>query len=264
MSLSFDDKILGEKVNNYCSSSDGEGGDSDEGSNDEKSNGDDARCLALPLTTTDSLGNQVAQTGPKGVIADYKQYIKVKEEQDKLKNEMALQMAKQCALTCRPYSADLLAKEQEQKLKDMLEGLIDDDDDAFLAQYRQKRLAEMRGTFDSLPTYSRVYELSTSNFVSEIDMEPPQVTVIVHIYEEGNTACKSANEAFLYLCRAYPHSKFCRIRASLSFLSRDFIANGIPAILVYKNKEMVGNLISISKELDDFFTPEELETYLFE
>ncbi|KAM3186307.1 hypothetical protein ACTXT7_004562 [Hymenolepis weldensis] len=226
MSLSFDDKILGEKVNNYCSSSDGEGRDSDEGSNNEKSNGDDVRCLALRPITTYSLGNQVAQTGPKGVIADYKQYVKVKEEQDKLKNEMALQMAKQCALTCRPYSADLLAKEQEQKLKDMLEGLIDDDDDAFLAQYRQKRLAEMRGTFDSLPTYSRVYELSTSNFVSEIDMEPPQVTVIVHIYEE--------------------------------------IANGVPAILVYKNKEMIGNLISISKELDDFFTPEELETYLFE
>lgn len=61
MSLSFDDKILGEKVNNYCSSSDGEGGDSDEGSNDEKSNGDDVRCVALPPTTTDSLGNQVAR-----------------------------------------------------------------------------------------------------------------------------------------------------------------------------------------------------------
>lgn len=34
------------------------------------------------------------------------------------------------------------------------------------------------------PTYARVYELNTGNFVSEIDKEPAQVTVIVHIYEE--------------------------------------------------------------------------------
>ncbi|VDN98242.1 unnamed protein product [Rodentolepis nana] len=217
MSLSFDDRILGEKVNNYCSSSDGEGEDSDEASDN-----DEVECFAPPPPSPASLGNQVAQTGPKGVIADYKQYRKLKEEQDKLKNEMAIQMAKKCALTGRPYSADQLAKEQEQKLKDLFENLLDDDDDAFLAQYRQKRLAEMQGTFNSLPTYPRIYELNTSNFVTEIDKEPANVTVIVHIYEEGNIACKSANEAFQYLFRAYPHYKFCRIRASTSFLSRNF------------------------------------------
>ncbi|KAL5962757.1 Phosducin-like protein [Taenia solium] len=164
--------------------------------------------------------------GPKGVIADYKQYRKLKDEQKKLKSEAALQVAKKCALTSRPYSADQSAKEEEQQLKEMLEGLMDDDDDAFLAQYRQKRLAEMQGVLNNLPTYGRVYELNTGSFVGEIDKEPAQVTVIVHIYEE--------------------------------------VANGVPAILVYKNKELIGNLISISKELDNYFPPEELETYLFE
>ncbi|KAM7540736.1 hypothetical protein Aperf_G00000040704 [Anoplocephala perfoliata] len=262
MSLSFDDKILGEKVDNYCSSSD-EGTDSDE-SNEEELNGGDATRTAPTPPVTDSLGSQVAHTGPKGVIADYKQYRALKEEQDKLRSEMAMQLAKKCALTSRPYSADQVAEEQEQKLKEMFEGLMDDADDAFLAQYRQRRLAEMQSALDSLPTYSQIYELNASNFVSEIDKEPPQVTVIVHIYGEGNVACKSTDEAFHYLCKAYPHAKFCRIRASTAFLSRNFIANGVPAILVYKNKELIGNLISISKELDDYFTPEELETYLFE
>nr|CUU00438.1 hypothetical transcript [Hymenolepis microstoma] len=56
MSLSFDDRILGEKVNNYCSSSDGEGNDSDEASNN-----CDVECFAPPSTIPASLGNQVAQ-----------------------------------------------------------------------------------------------------------------------------------------------------------------------------------------------------------
>ncbi|KAL5112348.1 Phosducin-like protein [Taenia crassiceps] len=251
MSLSFDDKILGEKVDNYCSSSE-EGEDSDEG-NDEEGDEDVSGVVASP-PHSDALSQQVAQTGPKGVIADYKQYRRLKDEQEKLKREAALQIAKKCALTSRPYNADQLAKEEEQQLKEMLEDLMDDDDDLFLAQYRQKRLSELQGAIENLPTYSRVYELNTGNFVSEIDMEPAQ----------GNPACKSTNEAFEYLCKAYCHSKFCKIRASTAFLSRNFVANGIPAILVYKNKELIGNLISISKELDDYFPPEELETYLLE
>ncbi len=44
-------------------------------------------------------------------------------------------------------SADLLAKEQERQLKEILEGL---EDDEFLAQYRQRRLAEMQGNVESL------------------------------------------------------------------------------------------------------------------
>ncbi|BHF60511.1 hypothetical protein SprV_0100347600 [Sparganum proliferum] len=47
-------------------------------------------------------------------------------------------------------------------------------------------------------------------------------------------------------------------------MSRNFAQNGVPAILVYKNKELIGNLISISKELDDSFSPEEFETFLYE
>ncbi|VDD80437.1 unnamed protein product [Mesocestoides corti] len=221
MALSFDDRILGEKVNNYCSSS--EDGEDSDSSNDDENNADGS-CAPSPSLAPDLLSQQVARTGPKGVIADYKQYQRLKAEQDKMKEEMALQLAKKCALTSRSYNADQLAKQQEQQLKELFESL--EDDDAFLVQYRQRRLAEMQGTLESLPTYGHVYELNASNFVHEIDKEPAQVTVVVHVFEE--------------------------------------IANGVPAILVYKNKELIGNLISISRELDEDFAPEELETFLFE
>uniref|UniRef100_A0A5K3EPD5 Phosducin domain-containing protein n=1 Tax=Mesocestoides corti TaxID=53468 RepID=A0A5K3EPD5_MESCO len=259
MALSFDDRILGEKVNNYCSSS--EDGEDSDSSNDDENNADGS-CAPSPSLAPDLLSQQVARTGPKGVIADYKQYQRLKAEQDKMKEEMALQLAKKCALTSRSYNADQLAKQQEQQLKELFESL--EDDDAFLVQYRQRRLAEMQGTLESLPTYGHVYELNASNFVHEIDKEPAQVTVVVHVFEENVSACRATNEGLKYLCKAYPHCKFCKIRASTAFMSRNFIANGVPAILVYKNKELIGNLISISRELDEDFAPEELETFLFE
>lgn len=58
MSLSFDDKILGEKVDNYCSSSE-EGEGSDE-SNDEEGNGGVSGAAAPPLPSN-MLSQQAAQ-----------------------------------------------------------------------------------------------------------------------------------------------------------------------------------------------------------
>ena len=58
MSLSFDDKILGEKVNNYCSSS--EGSDDSDESNDEGSTEDVSRVAAAP-PVNNSFSSQVAK-----------------------------------------------------------------------------------------------------------------------------------------------------------------------------------------------------------
>ena len=60
------------------------------------------------------------------MIEDYKQYKKLRAEQERAKDKMATQLAKKCTLTSRPYvssevflilgnkSEDQLAREQEQ------------------------------------------------------------------------------------------------------------------------------------------------------
>ena len=58
MSLSFDDKILGEKVDNYCSSSE-DGGESDESQNGDSF--DENPCVAATSNLNASPGNQVAK-----------------------------------------------------------------------------------------------------------------------------------------------------------------------------------------------------------
>ena len=58
MALSFDDRLLGEKVNNYCSSSEDEHEHEDSGSEDEEQNGQGAHD---PSYSSGPLSQQVAK-----------------------------------------------------------------------------------------------------------------------------------------------------------------------------------------------------------
>lgn len=68
--MNLEDKILGEKLNYYCSSSEDEKGDSgDEGDDEQKG----SACAAEPKAqfipeTTHLSNNGSSNTGPKGII----------------------------------------------------------------------------------------------------------------------------------------------------------------------------------------------------
>nr|VZI14664.1 unnamed protein product [Spirometra erinaceieuropaei] len=205
MALSFDDRLLGEKVDNYCSSSDEQ---------DDSEDGESFTTERVPCDrpNVSCAPPRSAQTGPKGVIEDYNRFQKLQAENRRQKELAVLQLAEKCTLTCRPYSEDIKAQESEAELKALLE--LSEDDEKFLETYRQKRMAELQAGLQNLPTFNRIFDLNASTFVTEIDNEASSVTVIILIYEE--------------------------------------------------NKELIGNLISISKELDDSFSPEEFETFLYE
>lgn len=106
-------------------------------------------------------------------------------------------------------------------------------------------------------------ELSSSNFVDEIDKEKPQVTIIIHLYENVSAvisifdrkfyknllstvvrwnwivklnsflyiinlqnveACEAMNGCLSCLAQEYPTVKFCKIRASDTSLSHKFVS----------------------------------------
>ncbi|VDQ05312.1 unnamed protein product [Trichobilharzia regenti] len=88
---------------------------------------------------------------------------------------------------------------------------------------------------------------------------------------QGNTSCAKVNACLDTIFQEYPHVKFCRIRASDARLSYKFFAtsflqshHGVPAILVYKNGELIGNMLNITKDLGKEFYPNDLENYLIE
>ncbi|THD27939.1 Phosducin protein (Phlp) [Fasciola hepatica] len=252
MALSLDDRLLGEKVDNYCSSSD----DDDERASKAKKDQTEAAYQMPPV-----LAGQ-PQTGPKGVLSDYKRYKELKHLKELEDEKELICQAKKHALTCRTHNEDVIQDLKDKALEDIISTL--DEDDEFLAHYRQSRMRELHRALELLPTYNKVYDLKAENFVSEIDSSDEGVTILVHVYEPDNRACKKVDEAFQVLFLEYPHVKFCRLRASDAHLSYQFSRSGVPAILIYKKGDLIGNLLGIDRDLSQEFYPVDLENYLIE
>lgn len=260
MALSLDDRILGEKTHYYCSSSEDEDDDRGEtkGTTQDKPPG----CILEP--DLNQYSGSCTNTGPKGVINDWRKYKKLETERREDQENEKLTLAKKLSTTCRSYMDDEKEKEKDAEFLEQLEKEFDEFEEQFLKDYRQKRLEELRKAVENTPTFGKVKELSKVEFVEAIDSENPLVTVIIHIYEKGMPACDAMNRCLECLALEYPLIKFCRIRASVAQLSINFAISGIPALLVYKKGELIGNFVHLSDEFGDEFYSTDVESFLVE
>lgn len=197
------------------------------------------------------------QTGPKGVLSDYRRFEQVqKQEADHEKQEQLAQMQRE-AVTCRSA-----LDEEKQTAKSELPS-----DEAFLRDYKARRMGELKEQASKGPAGQRRYfgnllEIRGDKFADVIDNAPSNVFVIIHIYDEFLAACRSLNKALTKLAKMYPTAKFCRVQAEHVQVSDAFKKDGLPALLVYRNGEMVGNLLKVSDDLGTEFEVEDVETFL--
>ncbi|XP_071815519.1 phosducin-like protein isoform X1 [Apostichopus japonicus] len=255
----LDDKILGEKLQYYYSSSDEDDKDDEE---DGCCGGKDDNCEGIesPLNPGEDFSSGGAtHTGPKGVIQDWRRYKQLETEKRKEQADERSELAKRLALTCRTYDDDLKDKE-----KDELEELENLDlDDAFLRQYREQRMREMtQHLVKNRPVFGSVIELTRENYVDAIDNEKKTVCVVVHVYGNATPGCDAMDGCFQCLAQEYPNVKFCRAAASAMQVSHSFCRNGLPAILVYKGGQLVGNFIKVTDQLGHDFYAVEVEGFL--
>ncbi|CAG5127766.1 unnamed protein product [Candidula unifasciata] len=247
MSLSLDDKLLGEKVHYYCSSSEDEADEGDDsdggGADDEGSSGHKVVREGNAISPTDMLadgyGPGVTNTGPKGVIKDWREYKRLQTEKREEQERERIQLAKKLTLTCRSHLNDEEEKNEDQKFLEELDEL----EDEFLKEYRLKRIEEMRKALAEVPKFGKLVTLTSQNFIEEVDGENPGVTIIVHIYDPfvGRCGC-SGNVRSGCKCAL----------------------EGVPALLVYKNKELIGNFIRLKDEFGDDFYASDIESFLQE
>ena len=87
----LDDKLLGEKVHYYCSSSEGEDDDEEDSRGKGGDSGSDAVGAALPTAPPEG---RKYNTGPKGVLADYKHFKEMEAQNRRGKMERDSQIAK--------------------------------------------------------------------------------------------------------------------------------------------------------------------------
>lgn len=244
----LEDKILGEKQHNYCSSS-------EESDSDDNSPKDSPPELPEPNKWEGTSTN----TGPKGVIKDWQRYKQLETEKHKENEREKIELMKKLTLTVRT----VLDEEREKaNLEDPdLAELLNDD---FLINYQKQRIKEMLQQTNHDKKFRELLVLRDGQqFLDAIDKEDKSVTVVVHIYED-NEACTAMNSSLKDLCKIYMNVKFCAIVGSTAGMSNQFKADGVPALLIYKGGQLVGNFIRLSDHLGSDFDAEDVQNFLVE
>lgn len=269
----LEDKILGNKLENYCSSSEDEDGYEDAsdggGAAASASSGSAAAssAAAAPAATfysnVEKWSGQSANTGPKGVIKDWQRFKQLETERNEEKERERLQLLKKLSITAKTVAEDQQQREQDEFDAELAELL----NDGTLLEFQRQRMQEMMthcGGGQAL--FGKVLSLNTGDdFLTAVDKAPAHTTVVIHIYESHLPACVTMNRCLVTLAEEYGAVKFCKIFGSVAGLSKDFKMGGIPALLVYKAGGLIGNFVRVSDDLggDDFY-PSDVESFLIE
>ncbi|XP_068714592.1 phosducin-like protein isoform X2 [Montipora capricornis] len=256
----LDDKLLGFKSQNYVSSSESEGDDNDETVSGEEDTNDPIDATDIPAPADFRL--EVPKTGPKGVIEDYRRYKQLETEQKKEKeNEMKL-LAQKFSVSCQSSLDD----EREKELLKELEL----DTDEFIKQYHLKRLLQLKQEQErrlklSSQRFGKVINLlDKQQFLDAVDKEDPNIVVVVHLYSKDLQSCRTMNGCLQCLAQQYSLVKFCKIVAQDTGISRHFRKEGLPALLVYKGGQVIGNFVKLEDTFGEDFFAVDVESFLIE
>ncbi|XP_066931273.1 phosducin-like protein [Clytia hemisphaerica] len=242
----LDSKLTGDKTASYVSDSDGE----DSGPLDAKQN--------------DMPAYDGPQTGPKGVLEDYKQYKNLCKIEDNIATKEKIEYHKKTAFTADPN------KHTDEVKNENSDDEFDFEDDEFLKEYHQKRLEQMQTEMENkiklnMTKFGQLFDLQTSDeLLNVIENEDKSIIVIVHLCDESVPGCIKMNECLDCLAKQYSHVKFCKISATKAGLSLQFKLSALPALQVYKAGTLIGNYIKMLDHLDKIFYTADVENFFIE
>ncbi|KAH1179206.1 phosducin-like protein isoform X2 [Mauremys mutica] len=265
----LDDKLLGEKLQYYYSSSE------DEDSEKEDKAGESTIPEAVDGEVELSSDGTAVNTGPKGVINDWRRFKQLETEQREEQCREMERLIKTLSMTCRSHLDEEEDKQKQKELQEKISGKITlqeynmihdgEDDEEFLQQYRKQRMEEMRQQLHSGEQFKQVFEIiSGEGFLDTVDKEHKNTLIMIHIYEDDIPGAESVNGCMICLAAEYPTVKFCRVKSSLIGASTRFTNNALPALLIYKGGELIGNFVRITDQLGEDFFAVDLEAFLQE
>jgi len=125
-----------------------------------------------------------------------------------------------------------------------LHELEDDEDDAFLEQYRRQRLAEL-STLQKASIHGQVYPLQKPDYARDVTEASSKTFVLVHLASSLGTNIESRilSELWIQLATKFGDIKFCEIRADLCI--EGYPEKNTPTILVYKDGDIKRQVITL-------------------
>lgn len=258
----LDDKLLGEKLHYYCSSSEDEGG-----SDTEEGEGGSSRAAPAPAPAPapgpGAWDGSSANTGPKGVLKDWQRFKQLETEMREEAEVERMNLAKRLALTCKSDNDEEKDKKKEENVDRELEELLDD---GFLESYMQQRMQEMiERTQNTTKRFGTVKSLDTGeSFLAAVDQEDVKVTVIILVYEPQGPGCVAMQGCLDCLAQEQPGVKFCKILSTAAGLSRHFKSSGVPALIIYRAGQLLHSFVRMTDQLGEDFFASDVEGLLLE
>ena len=142
-----------------------------------------------------------------------------------------------------------LAHENRLEGKDLeeLDALEDEEDEAFLDRYRQKRLNEL-STLQTASVYNQVYPIQKPEWSVEVTEESKKAFVLVLLTSSSGTNMESRLmiELWRELAKKFGDTKFCQIQGDLCI--EGYPDRNCPTVLVYKDGDIRRQIVTL-KEL---------------
>ncbi|KAL6243950.1 Proteolipid protein 2 [Rhinocladiella similis] len=134
----------------------------------------------------------------------------------------------------------------EDKDLDELADLEDEEDEAFLEQYRQRRLAEL-STLQKKSVYGQVYPLQKPDYARDVTDESSKAFVLVNLTSSLGTNVESRvlTDVWRQAAGKYGDIKFCQIRADLCI--EGYPERNTPTILIYKDGDIKRQLVTLAQ-----------------
>uniref|UniRef100_A0A0R3RVX3 Phosducin domain-containing protein n=1 Tax=Elaeophora elaphi TaxID=1147741 RepID=A0A0R3RVX3_9BILA len=253
-------KLLYSDTAGYCSSSD----DDDDVKVDKIDNATQ-RHHNEGTTTNQLMPRNHWNTGPKGVLEDYRIRKAQLEEEESKRYEEIVAQAKRCTLSDESVN-DNLEEIRKKRLLEMKDRL-----------YAIRKISFSFIFIRAIPYFFLLEEKSFNTaFFLQIDelkgkeqyidcIESSRNRwVLIHIYDEDNEGCITLNKIFNTLAVRHPNLKLARVLPSIIELSPEFRLQALPALQVYRDDVLVGNFIRITDQLGEDFTADQLIRFLSE
>lgn len=198
--------------------------------------------------------------GPKGVLNDYKEYKRQErlelERQDLVRKATLLRIA-------NGYVEPNPREETASALQnDNPDDGDEDDDDAFMKEFRAKRLAEMLQQ-DTRPQFGRLEFVEPTEFVDIVDAADSRTIILIHLYEPFLNTCQSINTVALKpLAAKYTRVRFLCLQASKADYTIEH--SGLPVFMVYQGGELLHTIMEVLTRVENVVTASTIEWLLTE
>jgi len=186
-----------------------------------------------------------ARTGVKGVKEDYKHHLMMEQRKRHLYEDQRKESLSSIAYALRSNDDDYCTFKSSQSEDTDEEKSEDDSDNTIYAQYREKRLYELKRQVKE----EFITEVTPEEFSEIIDDEENERFIFVHLYDESLESCKILDGKIEEIVRMVGKHRVRGLKLNAFEANEKLDPIALPTLMVYKS----GALVHVFTRIKDEF-----------